>query len=223
VLGDSTGSITVATCFSGRVHSGKCILTVWCLSAGAYLWSEKWGDQTRGAKGVRRHRKHQKGCGMGRKTPLSSQLGGLGLWSNYIIVYERAVNMASDSEPRKFLSPSPFPRSRQKSFLGAKSFCTAISVHSNTNCNKASIKKLSAHHNFRGGDFQDPLSSLKTDVSQGTSGFSGGLGPSDLHVIRLLVWGASGVPPAGSGAFVELSEHVWTHTANFGQSCISTL
>ena len=130
--------------------------------------------------------------------------------------------MASDSEPRKFLSPSPFPRSRQKSFLGAKSFCTAISVHSNTNCNKASIKKSSAHHSFMGRGLPGLVPS-QTDVSQGTSGFSGGLGPSDLHVIRLLVWGASGVPPAGSGAFVELSEHVWTHTANFGQSCISTL
>ena len=53
--------------------------------------------------------------------------------------------MASDSEPReKFLRP---PRPLQKShFEGSKCFYTVISVHNTlANCNKASIKKSSAH------------------------------------------------------------------------------
>jgi len=58
--------------------------------------------------------------------------------------------------------------------LFAMQFQYAVTL---ANCNKASIKKLSAHYNFRGaGLFQDPLNLLKTDVSQGTSGLSGWLG-----------------------------------------------
>jgi len=51
------------------------------------LLSEKWRDQTRGAKGTR----DLKGIKMGvelRGDTSPSQLGGLGQWSNNIIIYK---------------------------------------------------------------------------------------------------------------------------------------
>jgi len=55
--------------------------------------------------------------------------------------------MASDSEPRKFFGGPPRPLQKSH-FGGAKCFSTAILIQKKTltNCNKASIKKSSAHH-----------------------------------------------------------------------------
>jgi len=63
-------------------------------------------------------------------------------------------------------------------FWGAKSFCTAISVHSNANCSKAFIKKPSAHHNFKmGGGFPGSLVPSQNRFSLRLSCFSGRPGP----------------------------------------------
>jgi len=66
--------------------------------------------------------------------------------SNYSIIYQGAKNMASDSEPIKFFwKPPRGPSSSHIS--GNKMFSTVILVQKTlANCNKASIKKSSAHH-----------------------------------------------------------------------------
>ena len=84
--------------------------------------------------------------------------------------------MASDSERRKFFEAPEAPS--EVTFRGIKMFfyCNFSTKATLANCNKASINNGWSSCNFR-GPFTGPLEPLKTDVSRGPPGLSGGPGP----------------------------------------------
>ena len=88
-----------------------------------------------------RHQRCPETLKASKRTPLLSQLGGQGQWLNYIIIHDGAINMASNSDPRKIFEASP--RSHQKSYFGEQKFFALQfqCMVSLANCNKASIKK----------------------------------------------------------------------------------
>jgi len=124
-----------------------------------------------------------------------------------------------------FLRP---PRSCQKSYdfgsisqnLFALQFQYIVTLE---DCNKASIKKSPAHHSSREEGFPGSLVLSHKRCFAGELGLSGGLGP--LGPPRNLITGLEEVvnSPSGVWGVLELSKHVWTHTASFGQSCYSCM
>jgi len=87
--------------------------------------------------------------------------------------------MASDSEPRKIFEAPKVPS--EVIFWGTKSFALQFKyIVTLANCNKAPIKKPSAHHNFRGESAPDSCTLSKQMFRGDHKVFQVGKEPSGL-------------------------------------------